>query len=342
MLDQLNNELNDIRASFDVDSKNLNDINECQTLKVKYLGKKGALALLFQKLGKVDKNDRPAFGKQINLVKVDVLAKLEKLEAQINEREIKEQLEKETIDITLPGMKSSRAAVHPLYQTHAEMVEIFREMGYEVAEGPELEEEFYNFDALNFPPDHPAKDMQDTFYIDQNHLLRTHTSPVQVRMMKNHKPPMALIAPGKVYRCDADITHSPMFMQVEGLLIDKNVTFADLKGTLKLFLETFFRQTVDIRLRPSFFPFTEPSAEVDISCIFCKGSGCNICKDSGWLEVLGCGMVDPNVFKSAGIDSEVYQGFAFGMGVDRFAMLKYGINNIRLFYENRNDFLAQF
>ncbi len=342
MLDKLKEELLKLKKDFDNKLSSVNTKESLQEIKVKFLGKKGSLQSFFKKLGSFNKEVRPKAGKIINEIKEYILQKLEESEKKVREIEIAKKIETEKIDITIPGKKIRKGSLHPLQQTTYEIVKIFKEMGFLVAEGPEIETEFYNFDALNFPPDHPAKDMQDTFYIDPPYLLRTHTSPVQIRIMEKYQPPIAIIAPGNVYRCDADITHSPMFLQVEGLLVDKNVTFSDLKGTLRYFLEEFFNREVKMRFRPSFFPFTEPSVEVDIGCIFCEGKGCNICKNSGWLEVLGSGMVDPNVFEAVGIDPKVYQGYAFGLGVDRFAMLKYGINNIRLFYENRLDFLSQF
>ena len=255
---------------------------------------------------------------------------------------VAQQLAAGGIDVTLPGRGESTGGVHPITRLRLRIEELFRNAGYEVAEGPEVEDEFHNFEALNIPADHPARAMHDTFYLENGKLLRTHTSPVQIRAMLSRKPPLALIAPGRVYRCDSDISHSPMFHQVEGLLVDTDVSFANLKSVLHQFMESLFERKLAMRLRPSYFPFTEPSAEVDISCVLCDGQGCRVCKQTGWLEVAGCGMVHPNVFKACGIDATRYTGFAFGFGIERLAMLRYGVNDLRLFFENDLRFLAQF
>ena len=251
-------------------------------------------------------------------------------------------LESERIDVTLPGRRSFSGGPHPLSRTLMRMQEIFLSIGFDVAVGPEIEDDYHNFEALNIPENHPARAMQDTFYFPDGRLLRTHTSPVQIRYMKTHKPPIRVVAPGRVYRCDSDITHTPMFHQLEGLVVDETTTFADLKGVLEYFVSEFFEEKLKLRFRPSYFPFTEPSAEVDISCVFCHGDGCNVCKRSGWLEVLGCGMVHPALYKNVGIDGERFVGYAFGLGVERFTMLRYGVNDLRLFFRNDLDMLSQF
>ena len=263
-------------------------------------------------------------------------------ETEIKNLELARKLKDESVDITMTGFPFETGSIHPVSRTYAEIVDIFTSMGYEVALGPEVESDFYNFEALNIPAHHPARAMHDTFYVDDSTVLRTHTSPVQVRTMETREPPLRIIAPGKVYRCDSDVTHTPMFHQVEGLLVDEASTFADLKGTLTLFIQRMFGSEIPVRFRPSYFPFTEPSAEVDMGCVICGGEGCRVCSGTGWLEILGCGMVDPEVFKHVNYDPERYQGYAFGMGIERIAMLKYGINDLRLFFENNLKFLRQF
>ncbi|MBI3593203.1 MAG: phenylalanine--tRNA ligase subunit alpha, partial [Nitrospirae bacterium] len=282
------------------------------------------------------------FGKKINDVKQFIETELDLKESGLREEELKRQLAAESIDITLPGKYVPFGREHPINKTLSEVVDIFVKMGFSVEEGPEVELDYYNFEALNFPKDHPARDMQDTFFVSDDIVLRTHTSPVQVRGMEKRRPPVRFIAPGKVYRCDADITHTPMFHQVEGLMVDKGITFSNLKGILEAFLHQMFGPDTPVRFRPSFFPFTEPSAEVDIGCILCNGAGCRVCKGSGWLEILGAGMVNPAVFEHVGYDPEEFSGFAFGMGIERIAMLKYSIDDIRLFFENDIRFLRQF
>ncbi|MDP7555099.1 MAG: phenylalanine--tRNA ligase subunit alpha, partial [Nitrospinota bacterium] len=304
------------------DEKELND------LRVKYLGKKGVITLSLKKVGSLSSEERPEFGRQVNEVK-KILE--EGIKAKKDELKKKASLDekKDFFDPTLPGERPARGTLHPITQVMDEVISIFTFMGFEVAEGPEIESDYYNFEALNIPKDHPARDMQDTFYITDDIVLRTHTSPVQIRTMEKESPPIRIIAPGRVYRCDSDISHTPMFHQVEGLFVDEGVSFAHLKGILKIFVHEVFGRDTALRFRPSFFPFTEPSAEVDVQCVICKGKGCRLCSNSGWLEILGAGMVDPEVFKSVNYDSEKWTGFAFGMGIERIAMLKYGIDDIR-------------
>jgi len=311
-------------------------------LRVDYLGKKGQLTELLKGLGKLPAEQRPVAGEYINEAKRQIQNALDTRRDIIVEKALEQQLAKETIDVSLPGRRQSSGGLHPVSRTIDRIKQLFESVGYSVAEGPEIEDDYHNFEALNIPGHHPARAMHDTFYINPTTVLRTHTSPVQVRVMEQGKPPFRMICPGRVYRCDSDLTHTPMFHQVEGLLIDEHVTFADLKGTLADFLQNFFEADLEVRFRPSYFPFTEPSAEVDMSCVMCSGKGCRVCKHTGWLEVLGCGMVHPSVLESSGIDSEKYRGFAFGMGVERLAMLRYGVNDLRLFFENDLKFLRQF
>lgn len=317
---------------------------ELQDIRVKFLGKKGELTALLKGLGKLSKEERPAAGAKVNEARVVLEEAISALQDKFDAAELKEKLTRERIDITLPGRAPQKGHMHPLTIVNEMIEEFFMKMGYTVEEGPEIEQDYYNFECLNLPKDHPARDMQDSFYITDNFLLRTHTSPVQARTMQAHtsNAPIRMIAPGKVYRWDYDATHSPVFHQVEGLLIDKDIEFSDLKGTLELFLKYMFGEKTKIRFRTSFFPFTEPSAEVDISCVMCGGEGCRVCSHTGWLEILGCGMVHPNVLRLNGYDPEKVQGFAFGMGVERIAMLLYGINDLRLFFEDDTRFLKQF
>ena len=339
----MQNELNQLveeaekAISAAADLKSLNDI------RVTYLGKKGSITERMKMLGKLPKEEKPAAGQAINVAKQAVQKSLEARKETLNNAELEAKLASETIDVTLPGRGQQAGGLHPVTRTMERIEELFSQMGFEVATGPEIEDEFHNFEALNIPETHPARAMHDTFYFPDGRLLRTHTSPVQVRTMKEKAPPMRVIAPGRVYRCDSDITHTPMFHQVEGLMVDENVSFTDLKAILIDFLQKFFEQDdLSVRFRPSYFPFTEPSAEADIECVMCGGEGCRVCSHTGWLEVLGCGMVHPNVFKSVDIDNEKYIGFAFGMGVERLAMLRYGVNDLRLFFENDLRFLKQF
>jgi phenylalanyl-tRNA synthetase alpha chain len=313
-----------------------------QAVRTKYLGRKGLLTQLLREMGKIAADQRPAVGRLANEVKAKLEETAEKALEKERSRQKAEGLLKETVDFSLPGRKPHRGSLHLITQVTEEIETIFERLGFEVSEGPEVELDYYNFEALNFPKDHPARDMQDTFYFSPNMVLRTHTSPVQVRVMESRRPPLRVIAPGKVYRHDSDPTHSPMFHQVEGFVVDRQVTFADLKGTLEFFVHQLYGPEVQMRFRPSFFPFTEPSAEVDIQCVICRGEGCPVCKKSGWLEILGSGMIDPEVFRFVGYDPEVYSGYAFGLGVERIAMLRVGLNDIRLFYENNVQFLNQF
>ncbi len=319
------------------DAKTEEDIKQ---IKAKFLGKKGKVSELFKQMGGLGDEQKKEFGKNINKLKQYIEDSLTNKQTQIKEIRKKESLEKESIDVTLPARRGFLGSIHPITKTIIEIEDIFKSMGFDVETGYEIEFDRYNFEMLNIPKEHPARDMQDTFYINDNVLLRTHTSPTQIRVMESKKPPVMFISPGKVYRRDSDITHSPMFHQVEGLLIDKDIHFSDLKGVLSDFLKIFFGD-VPVRFRPSYFPFTEPSAEVDIGCIICGGKGCRVCSNTGYLEVLGCGMVHPNVLKNVNYPDE-YNGFAFGLGVERFAMLKYGIDNIKLFFENDIRFLKQF
>jgi phenylalanyl-tRNA synthetase alpha chain len=311
-------------------------------VKTKYLGRKGLLTGMLRNIAQVPVEEKPLFGKRCNEVKVLLDAKIEEALQNQSQSNKEKTLAKQTIDVTLPGRGIRPGRVHPVVQIRHEICDIFASFGFSVVEGPEVELDYYNFEALNIPKDHPARDMQDTFYIADNMVLRTHTSPVQVRIMEKVKPPVRILSPGRVYRPDSDVSHTPMFHQVEGLLVDEGVSFADLKGILTAFLKKVFGDDTTLRFRPSFFPFTEPSAEVDIRCVMCQGKGCRVCGQSGWLEILGSGMVDPAVFQNVGYDAEVYSGFAFGLGLERIAMLKYGISDIRLLFENDIRFLKQF
>lgn len=318
------------------------DVNALEQLRVQYLGKKGELTQVMKTLGNIPAEERPRVGAMVNEAKERVQGELNARKSDMEAAALNARLAAERVDVTLPGRGQTSGGLHPVTRTMERIEEFFSRVGYAVAEGPEVEDDYHNFEALNIPGHHPARAMHDTFYFNANTLLRTHTSPVQVRTMESQKPPIRIVCPGRVYRCDSDLTHSPMFHQVEGLLVDREVSFADLKGTIAEFLQVFFEKDLQVRFRPSFFPFTEPSAEVDIQCVMCNGCGCRVCKQTGWLEVMGCGMVHPNVFRSAGIDPEQYQGFAFGMGVERLAMLRYGVNDLRLFFDNDLRFLAQF
>ncbi|MCK5726157.1 MAG: phenylalanine--tRNA ligase subunit alpha [Thiotrichaceae bacterium] len=316
---------------------------ELDEIRVHYLGKKGELTAQLKQLGKLPAGERREAGQKINQLKQEVNTALGARKESLAELALKQRLEQERIDITLPGRRLGTGGLHPVTRTIQRIESIFVQLGFDVAEGPEIEDDFHNFTALNIPEHHPARAMHDTFYFDDGSLLRTHTSPVQVRVMEDQKPPIRVIAPGRVYRCDSDITHTPMFHQVEGLMVDKDVSFADLKGILDAFFKAFFEvDELPTRFRNSFFPFTEPSAETDIRCVHCEGKGCKVCSHTGWLEVMGCGMVHPNVLDMANIDSEKYTGFAFGFGVERLAMLRYGIDDLRIFFDNDLRFLRQF
>jgi len=312
---------------------------EISALNIRYLGRKGEVTRFLRGISTLPAEERPAAGKRANQVKKELEAAFR---AALEKAAEGQQPAAEGIDVSLPGRPVACGSLHPLTQVNREMCEIFANLGFEIAEGPEVELDYYNFEALNFPPDHPARDMQDTFFVSEKIVLRTHTSPLQIRTMEKQKPPVRIIMPGKVYRCDSDLTHTPMFHQVEGLLVDENVSFGDLKGTLTTFVHRMFDPQTSLRFRPSFFPFTEPSAEVDILCVMCRGAGCRVCSGTGWLEILGSGMVHPALFENVGYDASRYTGFAFGMGVERIAMLKYGIDDIRKFFENDLRFLSQF
>ena len=313
-----------------------------EQLRVAYLGKKGVLTAQMKRLGSLPPEERPAAGQAINQAKRRVMAALEERRELLERERLQARLASETVDVTLPGRSQGSGGIHPVTRTLRRIERLFAGIGFEVAEGPEIEDDYHNFEALNIPESHPARAMHDTFYFPDGRVLRTHTSPVQIRVMEQRRPPLRIIAPGRVYRCDSDLTHTPMFHQVEGFMVDERVSFAELKGVLDDFLRNFFEQDLKVRFRPSYFPFTEPSAEADIQCVMCAGEGCRVCSHTGWLEVLGCGMIHPNVFASAGVDSERFTGFAFGMGVERLAMLRYGVSDLRLFFENDLRFLRQF
>ncbi|MGB6604127.1 MAG: phenylalanine--tRNA ligase subunit alpha [Steroidobacteraceae bacterium] len=326
----------------------LDEVAACGTLasleeaRVRWLGKKGALTEQLKSLGALPAAERPAAGARINEAKEKLQAAIEARRVALERVAIERELTAGRLDVTLPGRGEEAGGLHPLTRARQRIETLFRRAGFEVASGPEIEDDFHNFEALNIPPDHPARALHDTFYFPDGRLLRTHTSPVQIRSLLKHGAPIALIAPGRVYRRDSDMTHAPMFHQLEGLVVDENVSFANLKAALHGFLQAFFERDLKMRLRPSYFPFTEPSAEVDMSCVFCDGKGCRTCKQTGWLEISGCGMVHPNVLKASGIDPERYTGYAFGAGIDRLAMLRYGVNDLRLFFENDLRFLRQF
>jgi phenylalanyl-tRNA synthetase alpha chain len=317
----------------------ISDLSGLEKFRIAYFAKKGALTSLLKQVTSLPAEERPEAGKLANLLKTHLTNRFQ----ETKERLLSRQEEKASFfDVTLPGRKPLRGHLHPLTQVQQEICEIFGRMGFKVVDGPEVELDYYNFEALNIPKDHPARDMQDTFYVSDNVILRTHTSPMEVRVMESQSPPVRIIAPGKVYRRDSDVSHTPMFHQVEGLLVDKGITFGDLKGTLTSFVHQMFGHDTALRFRPSFFPFTEPSAEVDIRCVICRGKGCRTCSNTGWIEILGSGMNDPEIYKFVGYDPEVYSGFAFGMGIERVAMLKYGIDDIQLFFRNDMRFLRQF
>lgn len=319
-----------------------NDLKTLDDYRVLYLGKKGKLTEILKSLGQLSPEERPIFGQKVNHVKQQIQDIIEQRVSLLQENQIAQQLATEAVDITLPGRRQSLGSIHPVTQTRNRIENIFTQMGFAIMDGPEIEDDYHNFAALNIPALHPSRAMQDTFYFADGSLLRTHMSPVQVRVMEQTTPPLRIIAMGRVYRRDFDLTHTPMFHQIEGLMIDEGSSFADLKGILTQFLQTFFDKPVPLRFRASYFPFTEPSAEVDIGCLSCESKGCRICKNTGWLEVLGCGMVHPNVLNIVGIDSERYTGWAFGAGLDRLTMLRYGIGDLRSLFENDLRFLRQF
>ena len=326
----------------------LADLSESASLatldqvRVRLLGKKGLLTEQLKGLGALSAAERPAAGQRINEAKTSIQAALEMHRIRLEQTAMAAELAQGKIDVTLPGRGQEPGSLHPVTRTRLRIERIFAQAGFQVASGPEVEDDFHNFEALNIPKNHPARAMHDTFYFPDGRLLRTHTSPVQIRSMRAQRPPLALIAPGRVYRVDSDMTHSPMFHQVEGMAVGESISFANLKAMLHTFVERFFERPLGMRLRPSYFPFTEPSAECDIECVFCSGKGCRVCKQTGWLEILGCGMIHPNVLRATGIDPERWQGYAFGMGIDRLAMLRYGVDDLRLFFENDLQFLKQF
>jgi phenylalanyl-tRNA synthetase alpha chain len=340
----MSDKLEELREKIRKDLSEVKSIEDLKNIRVQYLGKKGALTEILRGLGNVAAEERPRIGKMVNEVRSRVEERLNEQMKLLEARQLEAKMASEQIDVTLPGRKCAEGHLHPVTLTLREIKKIFMRMGFDVADGPEIENDYFNFEALNLPKDHPARDMQDTFYLTDEFLMRTQTSPVQARTMQSREPnsPIRMICPGTVYRNDYDATHSPMFHQVEGLVVDKHISLADLKGTLELFCKEMFGPSVKIRLRPSFFPFTEPSAEVDISCVICGGKGCRVCKNSGWLEILGAGMVHPNVLRMSGYDPDKVSGFAFGMGVERIAMLRYGIDDLRLFFENDLRFIRQF
>ncbi len=336
-------DLQALTAKAQSDIEAADNLDALDQIRVSYLGKKGELTSLLKTLGTLPAEERKSAGQDINRAKQDVQQAIEARKLSLQAAALEAKLASERIDVTLPGRGQSAGGLHPVTRTMQRIEDLFSQLGFAVEQGPEIEDDYHNFEALNIPAHHPARAMHDTFYFDAQTLLRTHTSPVQVRHMETDKPPLRIIAPGRVYRCDSDLTHTPMFHQIEGLLVDRNVSFSDLMGTLADFLKHFFENDdLQTRFRPSYFPFTEPSSEVDIQCVMCGGEGCRVCGHTGWLEILGCGMVHPNVFKAVGIDNEEYTGYAFGMGVERLAMLRYGVNDLRLFFENDLKFLQQF
>lgn len=334
--------LNEIAAQARTAIDASEEKSQLEAVRIEYLGKKGKITAYLKELGDVSVEQRPVIGKSVNLAKQEVAGLINVRFKALAEAAMNAALEAEKIDVSLPGRGEETGGLHPVTRTLQRIEQYFQHIGFQVAEGPEVEDSTHNFTALNIPEHHPARAMHDTFYFNAETLLRTHTSPVQVRVMEEQAPPLRVIAPGRVYRCDSDLTHTPMFHQVEGLMVDEHVSFTDLKGILADFLKAFFEKDLNVRFRPSYFPFTEPSAEADIECVMCDGKGCRVCSHTGWLEVLGCGMVHPEVFKHVGIDSEKYLGLAFGMGVERLAMLRYGVNDLRLFFENDLRFLRQF
>ena len=335
----MENDLDKIQQQALQDLEGSGSGREIEDISIRYLGRKGILTQFLRNISKLPAQERPAAGKNANKIKkaldTAIKAAIENLGARAAETDA-------NIDVSLPGRASACGTLHPISQVNQEMCDIFSSLGFDIGEGPEVESDWYNFEALNFPKDHPARDMQDTFFVSDDIVLRTHTSPLQIRTMESQPPPVRIITPGKVYRCDSDLTHTPMFHQVEGLLVDENISFGDLKGILTTFIHKMFDDKTSLRFRPSFFPFTEPSAEVDILCVMCRGQGCRVCSHTGWLEILGSGMVHPALYENVGYEADRYTGFAFGMGVERIAMLKYGIDDIRRFFENDLRFLSQF
>ncbi|MGE3920349.1 MAG: phenylalanine--tRNA ligase subunit alpha [Gammaproteobacteria bacterium] len=319
-----------------------NDLSSLEQVRVQYLGKKGELTEILKSIGSLSSDERPKAGQLINEAKVQVNDLLEKRKVELEAVDLSQKLAEQSIDVTLPGRSQSQGHLHPVSRVRNRVENFFRQLGFDIADGPEIETEYYNFTALNIPEHHPARASHDTFYFDAERLLRTHTSPVQIRVLKEKQPPLKIIAVGRVYRCDSDLTHTPMFHQIEGLVLDEHSNFADLKGMLHAFMQDFFECDLRMRFRPSYFPFTEPSAEVDIECVQCQGKGCRLCSQTGWIEVLGCGMVHPNVLMAAGVNPQHYQGYAFGCGLDRLALLRYSIDDLRILFENDVRFLRQF
>ena len=332
--------INKLRQDFDYRIGSVSNSKQLEQIRIEFLGKKGKLQGLMKELRNASPQEKPKLGKDINLLKQHVEQTINDKDVSLGSKPFKKS--SEIFDTTLPGRKELTGTLHRITQVMEEITSIFFGLGFQVEEGPEIETDYYNFEALNIPKDHPARDMQDTFYIEDETVLRTHTSPVQIHVMENREPPLRIIAPGKVYRCDSDVSHTPMFHQIEGLMVDEGLSFSHLKGIMNIFLQEVFGKNTQIRFRPSFFPFTCPSAEVDIQCVMCNGKGCRVCSQTGWLEILGAGMVDPAVFQSVDYDPEKWTGFAFGLGIERIAMLKFGINDIRLFFENDLRFLKQF
>ncbi len=317
-------------------------LSELESIRVAHLGRKGHLTLQLKQIGNLPVTERKAYGKALNIAKHNLKLAIDRKAEYLEKQEQTNALDRDVIDVSLPGRAIQHGTLHPITRSVRRITTIFQRLGFDVADGPEIEDDFHNFGALNIPEDHPARAMHDTFYLSPGVVLRTHTSPVQVRYMENQGLPIRVIAPGRVYRCDSDVTHTPMFNQVEGLAVDTDITFSDLKGILIQFVREFFEQELPVRFRPSYFPFTEPSAEVDMGCVFCASSGCRVCQHTGWLEILGCGMVHPEVFRQVGIDNENYTGYAFGMGIERVTMLRYGVDDLRLFFDNELSFLNQF
>ena len=335
----LTEEVEHIKSEYESEISEIQNSDDLERIRINYVGRNGIIPKLFDQLKSAPKAEKPLLGKSLNILRDNVTKQIKEKQSEFSKGV---DTEYKKIDLTLPGKKYNIGSRHILTQTLDEIKSIFKSMGFSVFEGPELESDYYNFEALNFPADHPARDMQDTFFVSENIVLRTHTSPNQIRTMEKQSPPVRIIVPGKVYRCDSDLTHTPMFHQVEGLLVDENISFGDLKGVLTAFVHRMFDEQTSLRFRPSFFPFTEPSAEVDILCVMCRGKGCRVCSQTGWLEILGSGMVHPALYENVGYDADRFTGFAFGMGVDRIAMLKYGIDDIRKFFENDMRFLSQF
>lgn len=335
--------LQEIKDSVETLLNNASDLDALENIRLKYMGKKGELTAVLKGMGKLSAEERPVIGALANEIRTFLENEIDEKKAELCAKLQEIKLKSEVIDVTMPGKKQEKGKLHPLTQVMNDVKDIFIGLGFEIADGPEVEYDYYNFEALNIPKNHPARDTQDTFYIEDNIVLRTQTSPMQVRVMEKTKPPIRVIAPGRVYRSDAvDATHSPVFHQIEGLVVDKGVTMADLKGTLEAFIKGLYGEEAKVRFRPHHFPFTEPSAEVDVSCFVCGGKGCSVCKGEGWIEILGCGMVHPKVLSGCGIDPEIYSGFAFGLGLERIAMRRYDINDLRLFFENDLRFLKQF